>query len=108
MPDQLVQLRAVPPFKDPHGRVRWDPNQGRLQLFASDLPPLPAGAVYRVRFRLDDGRLQTGPTLYPGTDGAVSGAVAIGGDAPRLQEIQVVLDPPARPVLAGRADGGAP
>jgi len=105
---RVVPLHAVSPFHDPRGHVVWNPRADELTLYAFDLPPLPDGAGYRVLLHLEDGRVESGPVLEPGRDGAASRVVPVGGDGARLDTIDVVLEPSARPVLVGRvSDAGS-
>jgi hypothetical protein len=102
---QLGRLQAVPPFRDPHGHILWNPGRSELKLYAIGLPPLPTGAGYRLRYRLGDGRLETGPTLQPAPDGAISRVVTVTGDGVPVSEVEIILEPSARTVVAGRLDG---
>ena len=99
---ELMRLRAVAPFHDVHGHVIWHPARTALLLYAFSLPPAPAGGGYRVRVALDDGRLEAGPAFTPGPRGDAALPVRLSTDATHLRAVEVVLDPAAEPVLAGR------
>lgn len=98
---EVLRLGAVAPFRDVRGHVLWHPTRDTLLLYASGLPPLPAGSTYRVHVDLDDGSERVGPAFGAGTRGALTIAVPLGADAERLHAVRVVLEPADEPVLAG-------
>jgi hypothetical protein len=98
---EVLRLGAVAPFRDVRGHVLWHPARDTLLLYASGLPPLPAGSIYRVHVDFDDGSERVGPAFGAGTHGALTLAIPLGEAAERLHALRVVLEPADEPVLAG-------
>ncbi len=99
---EMLRLDAVAPFRDTRGHVLWHPSRNVVLLYAFDLPPLRDGSSYRVRVRGDEGHLEVGQSFSPGPHGDVVVTIRLGGAAARLREVEVLVDPSAEPVLAGR------
>lgn len=102
---ELLRLRAVPPFAEGRGHVLWQPGRSRILVYAFGLPRPPAGTSYQLRVVLDGGRAVTGPNFAPDADGAAVVPCHLEGDAPRVTDVEVLLEPGARAVLAGHAAG---
>jgi hypothetical protein len=102
---ELLRLRAVPPFVEGRGHVVSHPARGRILVYAFDLPSPPAGTDYRLRVALADGRTVGGPTFRPDVGGDAVVPIRVDGAAARVAEVEILLEPGARAVLAGRAAG---
>jgi cell division protein FtsB len=100
---EILRLAPVTPFEAVRGHVLWHRARRELVLYAFELPPLSDDAGYQVRIRLDDGHTEFGPTFQPEARGDATLRMHLGAEAARLREVQVVREPSAVPVLAGRA-----
>jgi hypothetical protein len=95
----------VPPFVDGRGHVLSHARRGRDLVYAFDLPAPPAGTAYRLRVGLADGRTIDGRTFTPDAGGDAIVAVRVDGTASPVVAVEIVLEPGARSVLAGRTAG---
>ncbi|HLK12102.1 MAG TPA: hypothetical protein VKW76_12055 [Candidatus Binatia bacterium] len=102
---QLLALAPVAPFREPSGHVLWRPGGDTLALFAFGLPRLPPGTGYALRVA-SDGRPPAAQPLAPGPDGAAALVVHLAGGVRGVLDVEVVREPPADAVLAGRAAAG--
>jgi hypothetical protein len=99
---EVLPLKPVAPFRDVRGQALWHPGRDTVLVYAFGLPPLATRSTYRVRVALDDGQEVPGPAFRVDTRSDIAIPVRIEGNGARLREIQVVIDPAAQPVLAGR------
>ncbi len=99
---EVLPLKPVAPFRDVRGQVLWHPGRDTVVVYAFGLPPLAARSTYRVRLGLDDGRQVAGPVFRVDTQSDIAVPVRLDATGARLKEVEVVIDPAAQPVLAGR------
>jgi len=102
---ELLQLRAVPPFVDGRGHVLWQPGRARILVYAFGLPRPPPATGYRLRVHLDGGQTIAGPIFVPDREGAAVVAVRLDANVARIADVEVLLEPGARAVLAGHPAG---
>jgi hypothetical protein len=105
---EVLPLKPVAPFRDVRGQALWHPGRDTVLVYAFGLPPLAARSTYRIRVALDDGRQVPGPAFRVDTRSDIAVPVRLEANGARLKEIEVVIDPAAQRVLAGRraAPGG--
>jgi len=103
---EVLPLKPVAPFRDVRGQVLWHPARDTVVVYAFGLPPLASGSTYRVRVVLDDGRQIPGLALRADGHRDVVMSVRLDAAGARLKEVEIVIDPAAQAVLAGRR--GAP
>lgn len=102
-------VRLIPLVGDggARGHVLWHPDRAVLVVALFDLPPLPEGAVYRVRTRGDGARGVDGPAVRPGADGDTVVTMRLRQPPGPALEVTVDREPPGERVLGGRAAAAA-
>ena len=99
---EVMPLKPVAPFRDVRGQVLWHPARDTVLVYAFGLPPLASASTYRVRVVLDDGRQVPGPSLRVDSHRDIAFPVRLEAAGARLKEVEILIDPAAQPVLAGR------
>jgi hypothetical protein len=102
---EVLPLKPVAPFRDVRGQVLWHPANDTVLVYAFGLPPLAARSAYRIRVALDDGREIPGPPFRVDSRSDVAVPLRLDAAGARLKDVEVVIDPAAQPVLAGRRTG---
>jgi hypothetical protein len=95
----LLRLRPVAPFRDVRAHALWRPGARSLLVYAFGLPTLPTEATYRVRIALDQAQ-NAERTLTPTPKGEATAAITFDHPPTHIQDIQILLDPPGKQVLA--------
>ena len=99
---EIVRLGPVGAVRRGRGHALWHPAREIVIVYAFDLPELGGGGRYRVRVRLENGLVVTGPPLDRGARGDIVESVRVGAGSGRVREVEVVSEVSGTPVLAGR------